>query len=223
MTTKNISLLGATYSNVPGVTLPVSGGGSATFYEISDTTASASDVASGKYFYTSAGVKTEGTNSGGGGASNIVSGSFTTGASNGVESFNVSYTGGGYPIIIVLEVDGLMSNTTWAGVIRQSTIGYFAVCKRYPNSHPDVDKDSINTCFYKSSSSSASGVNYSVNISTKVYEYTTNPSSSTSYHNAVRIALNDGIFNVIKFYVTPSSRYGLTPNTKYNYYIVYSS
>lgn len=68
MTTKNISLLGATYSNVPGVTLPVSGGGSATFYEISDTTAAASDVASGKYFYTSAGVKTEGTNSGGGGA-----------------------------------------------------------------------------------------------------------------------------------------------------------
>lgn len=72
MTAKNISLLGATYSAVPGVTLPVSGGGSATFYEISDTTASASDVATGKYFYTSAGVKTEGTNSGGGGSSKNV-------------------------------------------------------------------------------------------------------------------------------------------------------
>ena len=69
MATRNISLLGATYSAVPGVTLPVSGGGSATFYEISDTTAAASDVATGKYFYTSAGVKTEGTNSGGGGGS----------------------------------------------------------------------------------------------------------------------------------------------------------
>jgi len=38
-----------------------------TAVNISDTTAVASDVASGKYFYTSAGVKTEGTASGGGG------------------------------------------------------------------------------------------------------------------------------------------------------------
>lgn len=68
MTARNISLLGATYSNVPGVTLPVSGGGSATFYEVSDTTAAAADVATGKYFYTASGVKTEGTNSGGGGS-----------------------------------------------------------------------------------------------------------------------------------------------------------
>lgn len=69
MTARNISLLGATYSNVPGVTLPVSGGGSATFYEVSDTTAAAADVATGKYFYTASGVKTQGTNSGGGGDS----------------------------------------------------------------------------------------------------------------------------------------------------------
>lgn len=68
MTTRNISLLGATYSAVPQVQLPVSGGGTATFTEITDTTASASDVASGKYFYTAAGVKTQGTASGGGGS-----------------------------------------------------------------------------------------------------------------------------------------------------------
>lgn len=38
-----------------------------TSLDISDTTAVASDVASGKYFYTAAGVKTAGTSSGGGG------------------------------------------------------------------------------------------------------------------------------------------------------------
>lgn len=65
MTARNISLLNATYSAVPAVQLPISGGGTATFYEISDTDAAASDVASGKYFYTSAGVKTQGTSSGG--------------------------------------------------------------------------------------------------------------------------------------------------------------
>ena len=66
---QNITLLGASYSAVPGVTLPKTGGGTATFYDVSDTTAAASDVATGKYFYTASGVKTEGTNSGGGGTS----------------------------------------------------------------------------------------------------------------------------------------------------------
>ena len=66
---QNITLLGASYSAVPGVTLPKTGGGSATFYDVSDTTAAASDVASGKYFYTAAGVLTQGTSSGGGSSS----------------------------------------------------------------------------------------------------------------------------------------------------------
>ena len=66
---QNITLLGASYSAVPGVTLPKTGGGTATFYDVSDTTAAASDVASGKYFYTAGGVLTQGTSSGGGGSS----------------------------------------------------------------------------------------------------------------------------------------------------------
>ena len=72
MTARNISLLNATYSSVPAVQLPISGGGTATFTEVTDTTATASDVATGKYFYTSEGVKTQGTNSGGGGSSKNV-------------------------------------------------------------------------------------------------------------------------------------------------------
>lgn len=66
---QNITLLGASYTDVPGVTLPKTGGGTATFYDVSDTTAAASDVASGKYFYTAGGVLTQGTSSGGGGSS----------------------------------------------------------------------------------------------------------------------------------------------------------
>lgn len=64
---QNITLLGADYPAVPAVELPKTGGGTATFTDVTDTTAAAADVASGKYFYTSAGVKTEGTASGGGG------------------------------------------------------------------------------------------------------------------------------------------------------------
>lgn len=66
---QNITLLGASYSAVPAVTLPKTGGGTASFTDVTDTTATASDVASGKYFYTAAGVRTQGTSSGGGGSS----------------------------------------------------------------------------------------------------------------------------------------------------------
>ena len=62
---QNISLWGATYSDVPSVLLPKSGGGTASFTDVTDTTAAAADVASGKYFYTSTGVKTAGTASSG--------------------------------------------------------------------------------------------------------------------------------------------------------------
>lgn len=64
---QNITLMGASYSAVPAVQLPKTGGGLAAFTDVSDTTAAAADVASGKYFYTAAGVRTQGTNSGGGG------------------------------------------------------------------------------------------------------------------------------------------------------------
>lgn len=68
---QNVTVAGATYSAVPSVNLPKQGGGTASFFDVSDTTAAASDVASGKYFYTSAGVRTAGTSSGGGGSDHL--------------------------------------------------------------------------------------------------------------------------------------------------------
>ena len=68
---QNITLQGASYTAVPSVLLPKTGGGTASFVDITDTTAAASDVASGKYFYTAAGVRTAGTSSGGGGTDHL--------------------------------------------------------------------------------------------------------------------------------------------------------
>lgn len=66
---QNITLLGASYSAVPAITLPKTGGGTARFTDVTDTTASASDVAQGKYFFAANGTLTAGTASGGGGDS----------------------------------------------------------------------------------------------------------------------------------------------------------
>ena len=66
---QNITLMGASYSNVPSVQLPKTGGGTATFDDttISSNAAAASDITSGKLAYVNGALVT-GTNSSGGGS-----------------------------------------------------------------------------------------------------------------------------------------------------------
>ena len=68
---QNITIANAQYSAVPALQVPKTGGGTALFTDVSDTTAEAADVASSKYFYTAAGVKTQGSASGGGSSKNV--------------------------------------------------------------------------------------------------------------------------------------------------------
>ena len=74
---QNITLWGATYSNVPACLLPKSGGGTARFTDVTPTTATDSDVASGKIYFKSDGSQSTGTNSGGGGVSGVAKGTLT--------------------------------------------------------------------------------------------------------------------------------------------------
>ena len=66
---KNVTIAGAAYSAVPSIDVPQTGGGTASFFDVSDTTATAADVAQGKVFYAADGTATTGTASGGGGSS----------------------------------------------------------------------------------------------------------------------------------------------------------
>ena len=57
---QNVIINGVTYQSVPEVDIPKSGGGTAKFVDISDTTAVAADVLSGKYIYKADGTKVQG-------------------------------------------------------------------------------------------------------------------------------------------------------------------
>ena len=71
---QNITLLGASYSAVPAVELPKTGGGTARFDDCSVVTAVAEDVAQGKVFVANDGTVTTGTASGGGGSTSLILG-----------------------------------------------------------------------------------------------------------------------------------------------------
>lgn len=60
MATSNVVIAGATYPDVPAVTLNKSGGGTTRFTDVSDTTAVQASVLSGVYFYKADGTKVQG-------------------------------------------------------------------------------------------------------------------------------------------------------------------
>ena len=86
---QNITLMGASYSAVPAVTLPKTGGGTARFTDASITTAVESDVASGKVFIKADGSQGTGTASGGGGNLTVASKTATLSSA----SSSISFTG----------------------------------------------------------------------------------------------------------------------------------
>lgn len=139
---QNITLLGASYSAVPTVLLPKTGGGTARFDDASVTTATASDVASGKTFLASDGTITTGTASGGGSSKNtqVVQGTTRTTSSTltaiGAE-MTVSKTGtydiywsafrsstsSSYTYGTQLYIDGTAygtQNTTWSNHVQNN-------------------------------------------------------------------------------------------------------
>ena len=62
---KDVTIAGASYSAVPSIVVPATGGGTATFTDTSPTTAITDDVTAGKIFFDANGVQRTGTSSGG--------------------------------------------------------------------------------------------------------------------------------------------------------------
>ena len=226
---QNITLLGASYSDVPSVLLPKTGGGTASFTDVTDTTAAAADVASGKYFYTAAGVLTQGTASGGGGgASNIVTGTFKGTTTNTAMDITLNYSGSGYPIAVVIyPLEGAYNNdsgTFYTLVQRYAVNTYIAVkaCANlsatYPSESSVANTDNASMMItYKSSSSNSTSMARSGNNSVNIYR-DADASSTTSGTNVVRLKSK----TKMSVFIAGTS-YGFAANIDYKYWVMYSS
>lgn len=219
MANPNISLLGATYSGVAGVSLPKSGGGTATFPWVEGSqTVTENDT----YDVTNLAELVVNV-SGGGGASNFVHGEFTTNSAAGVQSISIPYTGSGYPIMayIVIKGGAYVSGTTWYNSMQRYAIGVWACSKSVMSSAPTygtsgTQNQAVTMSIYKNSTSSSTSY-------TRTSAMNTNTFSSSNATNAAATAVRfKGNSKTLSVYVNTSS-YGLFPNQDYEYFIVYSS
>ena len=132
---QNVTIMGASYSDVPAVTLPKTGGGTARFTDVTPTTATDSDVASGKIYFKSDGTQSTGTSSGGVGSGiatllktvslGTMSTSGTSAADSG-KSVTVSGINGYDALIVETSVDSITNNrhmatTRWVAIAGSSS------------------------------------------------------------------------------------------------------
>ena len=157
----------------------------------------------------------------GGGASNFVEGTFTTGASAGYTSISIPYTGSGYPIMCVVVIDGgaYHSGTSWYTSTQRYAIGQWTMTKSNMTAAPSyatsgANNQGVTTWVFKNSTSSSTSYSRSSAMNTNVFT-SNNPSNSGA--NTIKLKAN----NTLSYYVNTSS-YGLHPNMTYRYFIVYS-
>jgi len=153
---------------------------------------------------------------GGGGASNIKTGTFTTtaGENNYVQDVDTGYTGNGYPIAGIICVDGgLAANADWLAMTQK--IGFYAFTKSVFSTTPAYngganDKATCHTGYKYSGNYSKGGT-----LENLIY-IQSNPVNSISGCLAIKDK------STIRCYVNQAADYGFAPGVTYRYWIVYS-
>lgn len=170
--------------------------------------------------------------SGGGGATNFVQGTFTTGSSGNTNaSFTLNYTGSGYPIFVAVWVDGgaynngTGGNTDWYNSVSRYDVGFVTVSKARTTTTPTYStsgSDNYGVICYIYKNSTSNSTSYSRSSSMTANTYTSSNTNAAASNNMIRFKGNG---KTLSYYVgnRSSSTYGLARSTKYAYIVVYSS
>ena len=164
---------------------------------------------------------------GGGGVTNVATGTFTTGSTGGsTGTVNLSYSGSGYPLaVLVFIADGLSdTDTSWYTDIARYDVGWVLIVKSITSTTPTyATSGSQNygaiSYLYKSSSSSATS--YGRTGSQTANTYTSSSTNAAAGSSMLRFKGNG---KTLSYYVgnRSSSTYGLARSTTFSYIIVYS-
>lgn len=170
--------------------------------------------------------------SGGGGASNMLQGTFTTGSTrNTTGSVSLNYTGSGYPIAVMIYVDGGAynngsgGNTTWYNSVNRYDVGSYSMSKARQTTTPTYgtsgsDNYGVVDIIYKNSTSNSTSYTRTSTMTANVYT-----SSSTNAQASTSCVRFKGNGKTLSYYVgnKASGSIGFASDTKYAYIVIYSS
>lgn len=190
-----------------------------------DTVASAADIVSGKVGHLRDGSVVTGTASGGG-ATNIIHGTFTTGSTTGAaEAHDLPYTGDGYPIMFLCWIKGGAynnsgdGNTDWYNLVKRYTVGVWGMVKSMTTAAPTYTTSGAanygtSWAIYKNSTSSATSYTRTSSMSANTFS-SSNANATATTNIRFRTASRISVF-------VSASSYGLWAETEYEYVALYS-
>ena len=164
---------------------------------------------------------------GGSGASNFVTGTFTTGSTDStMAEITIPYNGNGYPIFLMIVVEGGIYNSAtnpgWVSSTKRYSVGAFYMHKSNTNYAPTYGETGTENmgapaAIYKNSTTSSTTFGGTGGALTNFYS-----DQFVSGSAAGCVKLNSNTKLCYRTSGGTSSTYGLLANTTYRYYVLYS-